>query len=122
MTLAVASFFLLMSVVQGAEPKGKASVTASAEVPNKVAIIGSINKPGEYLLVEGLTAGKVLAAAGGLTETVLNSGNQVTIRLLRMREGKTSVCIASDDTRLAPGDLLTVDDFRRGNQPPCRAD
>ena len=65
----------------------------------------------------------VLVAAGGFSGSVLNSGNPIHVRLLRrLPDGKTTVYIASVDTRLEPGDVLMVDDVKRGNQPLCRND
>jgi protein involved in polysaccharide export with SLBB domain len=95
-------------------------VTASAQAARTVPVAGDVKKAGEYPFKEGLTVAMALSAAGGFSQRVINDANGVNIRLIRVQDGKRTICIASFDTQLKASDILIVDNLRLAGQAMCR--
>lgn len=68
-------------------------------------ISGEVNKPGGYPFEPGLTLDRAIARAGGLTER----GSVRRISIIRGDDGQRANEKASLDTKVQPGDAITVD-------------
>lgn len=68
-------------------------------------ISGEVKTPGGYPFQPGLTLRRAVALAGGLTERA--SENRITI--IRDRDENRTAEAASLDTRVMPGDSITID-------------
>ena len=84
---------------------GPAQAQPQEQQPKKmVQVIGHVKNPGDYDWEEGLTAGKLIAKAGGLT----GRGTMRNLTIRRTESGKTFELGAREATAVQPGDQLIV--------------
>ena len=80
-------------------------ITVEVTAFRPVFVNGQVARPGSYGYVDGLTARKAIALAGGLTERA--SLRKITL----VRSGSSDVLSVDDEldaTQMKPGDILTI--------------
>jgi hypothetical protein len=75
-----------------------------------VFVTGRVQRPGEYLYKDGLTAGVVIEEAGGRRKDYDN-GLPLLIYISRRVDGKDTRCPATAATVVQPGDVLQLTDL-----------
>lgn len=69
-----------------------------------LAILGEVNRPGEYAFRQGMTVFAAVSAAGGYTYRA----NTQKVMITRTVNGKSVSGTATDDTVILPGDRIKV--------------
>ncbi len=80
------------------------SVSVEVAAYRTLAVIGEVNRPGQYPYQPGMTVVLAVASAGGFTYRAVD--DRFTVR--RSIGGKTLLGSAGPQTRLLPGDVVTV--------------
>ena len=93
-------------------------VTIFIKEYGKISILGAVNKPGAYEAKENLTLTKVIALAGGFTETADSSKVKI-IRIIGSEKQTIEVDVGQvlekslDDVEIKPNDTIIVEEYGR---------